>query len=443
MKTGTIVMLISGICAAAGAQDGSSKPDGLLPQVQASSTSMAVAATTLSLAQVIAEVREKNPELKAAKAVSAVYKARIKQAYILKDPVIEFERMYTPSGKNFFNDAGERNIAISQEIDNPYKLLLRKNIAKDEHVFYSALYEAKERELTAKAKSLFYEYYMASKAEQIYNETVDILRGFSKIAETKYSVGSASQSDAIKAHVELSRTLNMLVTVTQEKETAKAMLNALMDRDTLSVLPEPQELEPSHPGDDYGKLKAGALISNPGLKAYSLKVSQAERRLTLSKAEYLPDFMLLYRKRKMPGQEISNTYDVALGLTVPLWFSKQKAMVKEAGVEKEMAQAEYKAAQNELASSLREADIKARSSLRLVELYRGSVIPQAEEALKIAQSGYQAEKADFMDLLDAQRTLLDLRMDYYRYVVDYQTWLARVEQLTGVERSGTMPAQVQ
>ena len=389
------------------------------------------AAAGLSLAEVLSDVREKNPDLKAAKAVSAVYKSRIKQAYILKDPVIEFERMYTPSGKSFLNNAGERNISVSQEIDNPYKLLLRKNVAKDEHAFYTALYETKERELTAKAKALFYEYYIASRAEQIYNETVDVLRGFSKIAEAKYSVGKASQSDAIKAQVELSRTLNMLVTVKQEKETAKAMLNALMDRDTLAALPEPAELEPAQTGADYEKLRATAIAANPGLKAYSIKVNQAERRLSLSKAEYLPDFMLLYRKRKAPGSEMNNTYDIALGLTVPLWFSKQKAMVKEAGAEREMAQAEYKAARNELASDLREADIKAGSSLRLVELYRGSVIPQAEEALKIAQSGYQAEKADFMDLLDAQRTLLDFRMDYYRYVVDYRTWLARVEQLSG------------
>ncbi|HBA59303.1 MAG TPA: hypothetical protein DCZ92_00485 [Elusimicrobia bacterium] len=389
------------------------------------------AAAGLSLAEVLSDVREKNPDLKAAKAVSEVYKSRIKQAYILKDPVIEFERMYTPSGKSFLNNAGERNISVSQEIDNPYKLLLRKNVAKDEHAFYTALYETKERELTAKAKALFYEYYIASRAEQIYNETVDVLRGFSKIAEAKYSVGKASQSDAIKAQVELSRTLNMLVTVKQEKETAKAMLNALMDRDTLAALPEPAELEPAQTGADYEKLRATAIAANPGLKAYSIKVNQAERRLSLSKAEYLPDFMLLYRKRKAPGSEMNNTYDIALGLTVPLWFSKQKAMVKEAGAEREMAQAEYKAARNELASDLREADIKAGSSLRLVELYRGSVIPQAEEALKIAQSGYQAEKADFMDLLDAQRTLLDFRMDYYRYVVDYRTWLARVEQLSG------------
>lgn len=389
------------------------------------------AGAALNLADVLAEVRKNNPDLKAAAAVSQASKSRVKQAYLLKDPVLEFERMYTPSGKSFLNDAGERNVSISQELENPYKLLLRRDLAKDEHAFYSTLYEAKELELAAKAKSLFYEYYMASKAEQIYNETVDLLRGFSKIAETRYSVGSASQSDAIKAQVELSRNLNMLVTVSQEKETAKAMLNALMDRDTLSPLAEPQELEPGPHSADYEKLRSAALASNPGLKAYSLKISQAERRLSLSKAEYLPDFMLLYRKRKAPGSMMNNTYDVSLGLTVPLWFTKQGAMVKEAGSEKEMAHAEYRAALNELSSSLREADLKARASLRLVDLYRGSVIPQAEEALKIAQSGYQTEKTDFMDLLDAQRTLLDLRMDYYRYVVDYQTWLARVEQLTG------------
>lgn len=390
-----------------------------------------VSTSALRLQDVLTEVRQKNPDLKAAAAVSLAAKSRIKQAYILKDPVLEFERMYTPSGKSFLNDAGEKNIAVSQEIDNPYKLLLRKNIAKDEHSFYSSLYEVKEREVTAKTKAVFYEYYMASNAERIYNETVDILRGFSKIAEAKYSVGKASQSDAIKAQVELSRTLNMLETVKQEKETAAAMLNALIDRDTLAPLPPPEELEPSLPGAVYEELRAAALASNPGLKAYAIKAGQAERRLSLSKAEYLPDFMLLYRKRKAPGSGMNNTYDVSLGLTVPLWFHKQKAMVDEAGAEKEMAQAEYRAARNELTSDLREADIKARSSLRLLDLYRGSVIPQAEQALKIARSGYQAEKTDFMDLLDAQRTLLDFRMDYYRYVVDYQTWLARVEQLTG------------
>ena len=395
------------------------------------SCAWAPAGAALNLADVLTEVRAKNPDLKAAAAVSSAAKSRIKQAYLLKDPVIEFERMYTPSGKNFVSGAGERNISISQEIDNPYKLLLRRDIAKDERAFYSSLYDAKELELTAKAKALFYEYYLAAKEEMIYNETADVLRGFSKIAETKYSVGRASQSDAIKAQVELSRALNMLVTVSQEKETAKAMLNSLMDRDTMSPLEEPGELEPAGPGADYEKMRAAALAANPGLKAYTLKVTQAERRLSLSKAEYLPDLMLLYRKRSAPGQAMDNTYDVSLGLTVPLWFSKQKEMVKEAGAERDMAKAEYKAAGNELASSLREADIKARSSLRLVDLYRGSVIPQAEEALKIALSGYQADKTGFMDLLDAQRTLLEFRMDYYRYVVDYQTWLARVDQLTG------------
>ncbi|OIN99886.1 MAG: hypothetical protein COX65_00520 [Elusimicrobia bacterium CG_4_10_14_0_2_um_filter_56_8] len=404
-KTLAAILLISGFCATAGA--------------------------ALSLDEVLAEVRAKNPDLKAAKAVSLAYKSRIKQAYILKDPVIEFERMFTPSGKNFISDAGERNISISQAIDNPYKLLLRKNIAKDEHAFYSSLYAAKEIELIAKAKALFYEYYMASKAELIFNETVELLRGFSRIAETKYSVGNASQSDAIKAQVELSRTLNRLVTVKQEKETAAAILNAMMDRDTLSSLPEPAELEPSRPGADYAELRDEAFSYNPGLKAYSLKVDQAERRLTLSKAGYLPDFMLLYRTRKAPGTAMNNTYDVALGLTIPLWFSRQKAVVAEAGADREMAKAQYKAAGNELAASLREADIKARTNLRLLDLYRDSVIPQAEEALKIARSGYQADKTGFMDLLDAQRTLLDFRMDYYRYIVDYQTWLSRVEQLTG------------
>src|SRR3989339_485716 len=120
MKTAiTAIMLILGICAAAGAQVEPPASDITGPKAEESTEAEVAAAAQLTLADVLAEVRTKNPDLQAAKAVSLAYKNRIKQAYILKDPVIEFERMYTPSGKSFFNDAGERNISISQEIDNP------------------------------------------------------------------------------------------------------------------------------------------------------------------------------------------------------------------------------------------------------------------------------------------------------------------------------------
>jgi hypothetical protein len=140
MKTAiAAVILFSAARVTAGAQE-PQLPQDPGPQAEASHPTVTARGITLNLADVLAEVREKNPELKAAAAVSRAYKDRIKQAYVLKDPVIEFERMYTPSGKSFMNDAGERNISISQEIDNPYKLLLRRDAARDEHAFYSSLY---------------------------------------------------------------------------------------------------------------------------------------------------------------------------------------------------------------------------------------------------------------------------------------------------------------
>jgi outer membrane protein TolC len=129
---------------------------------------------------------------------------------------------------------------------------------------------------------------------------------------------------------------------------------------------------------------------------------------------------------------MDKTYDVMLGITLPLgWTGNKGAGVKEARYGRDMAEAEYKLEKNSVALETKEALINAKTSLRLLELYRTSVIPQAQEALKIAQTSYQSSKGGFLDLLDAERTLLDMKTDFYRFTVEYQTWLAELERLTG------------
>ena len=82
-------------------------------------------------------------------------------------------------------------------------------------------------------------------------------------------------------------------------------------------------------------------------------------------------------------------------------------------------------------ADLRSAFIRAQTAQRLAEIYRTSVLPQGEAALKVAEAGYQAEKASFLDHLDAQRSLLDFRIEYYQYLADYQERLAALERAVG------------
>ena len=387
---------------------------------------------TLRLEDVLTEVKAKNPDILAAKSASDMAKSRIKQAYALMDPSLEVERMNTKYGDSFLNEAGDRTIGIRQEITNPYRLLLRKRTAKSDASVYAGMYEAKINEVLARAKAAYFQYYVYGRYEANYLETVDLLKEFSKIAEEKYAAGLGGQGDAIKAQVELSKTLNMLITVQQEKEAAKALLNILMDRGAEADLPEAGETRLSSAMSEFSQFEAAALKNNPDIKTALAKVEAADGRVKLSKAEYLPDFELLYRRRRSTDERMDKTYDVMLGVTLPFgWTGNKGAGVREARSGRAMAEAEYKLEKNNVALDIKDALVKAKTSLRLLELYKTSVIPQAQEALKVAQASYQGSKGGFLDLLDAERTLLDLKTDYYRFTVEYQTWLAELERLTG------------
>lgn len=394
-----------------------------------SSLAAAQEAPRLALDPFLSEVRAANPEIAAAAALAKAYSARTKQAALPMDPTVEFERMYGTSALS--GGATERNILVRQEFRNPYKYILQRAAARAESESYGAQRGDRVNKVLAEARAAFYEYALLWKTERVYTENLDLLKRFSRIAETRYAVNQGAQSDAIKAQVELSKALNMLITVQQEKETAAARLNVLRNKPPETVLGEPEDLPLKAAAADYKALEAAALAKNPALAALAAKVKAAEKKASLAKAEYAPDFMLSWRRRGSDDMEMDGTYDVSLGLTVPLWFTRTKAMAGEAKAERDMAAAEYDAGRNMLLLELKEASVKLNYYARLVDLYSGTVLPQAEQSLKAAEAGYQAGRTDFLDLVDAGRTLLETRREFYEYSAGYAGWLGRVKALTG------------
>jgi len=148
--------------------------------------------------------------------------------------------------------------------------------------------------------------------------------------------------------------------------------------------------------------------------------------------------MLSWRRRASDDAAMNKTYDVSLGLTVPLWFAKQSAMGREAKAERDMSAAEYEATRNAVLLELKTITVKLDYYRRLTDLYGNTVMPQAEVSLKASEAAYQAGKTDFLDLVDANRTLLETKREYYEYAAAYASWLGQLESLTGVEQSDTI-----
>lgn len=387
--------------------------------------------TNVSLEQVVAAVQRDNPEIKAARERWRAFAARVAQSATPDKPRIEFERMYAPRGENVWTDAEEKNVVVSQEIPFPTTLYFAGRRSRQEADEAEAAYHAKERDVLSRAKGAYAMLYLSHNAIHIFEENVDLMRQFSKVAEAKYAAGKASQSDALKAQVELSKMLNELVTLQQEKETNAAMLNTLLNRSPESPLGFPTDPDPRALIQSPSELQALAAESRPELRGAAFAVDKSKTQVALGRSDYFPDIMLQYRRRDMVDG--MKSHDAMVGFTLPLWFWKQGAMVREARAERDMAQAEYQNMKNMTVFDVKSLLVKVQTAQRLAELYQTSVLPQAEHALNVTSAAYRADKMSFLELLDAVRSLLQFRLEHYEHLAQYEQFKAELERVVGVD----------
>ncbi len=111
----------------------------------------------------------------------------------------------------------------------------------------------------------------------------------------------------------------------------------------------------------------------------------------------------------------------------------KEQQVKEAKANVEVVKADYQATQNMVLFESRSAYAKFEAAKNLVKIYETGVLPQAQAALETARLGYEADKIDFLDLLDSQRTLREFQMEYFESLANLEIALADLERSVGAD----------
>jgi cobalt-zinc-cadmium efflux system outer membrane protein len=64
-------------------------------------------------------------------------------------------------------------------------------------------------------------------------------------------------------------------------------------------------------------------------------------------------------------------------------------------------------------------------------MLRRRIIPEAERALRDFEKGYALGRYSFLELLNAQRTLLGARLEAVQLAADYHRYQTQIDRLTG------------
>src|SRR3990172_3467834 len=197
---------------------------------------------TISLKEVLKEVTNKNPEILASKKMWEAKKASVPSSWSLENPMLGI--MYEDIPNNFNLSQSEfKRYTIQQNIPFPSKLLSQRKVAANERNSFEQEYKETVRKVLTEVKNTYYQYYFSLKNMEVLHHHVEILNNFSKITQTQYMVGKASQPDVLKIQVELSLMNNELLETDQRLAINVAQLNILMNKAVNSPLHLPEEVK--------------------------------------------------------------------------------------------------------------------------------------------------------------------------------------------------------
>jgi outer membrane protein TolC len=128
-------------------------------------------------------------------------------------------------------------------------------------------------------------------------------------------------------------------------------------------------------------------------------------------------------------------------INIPLWQDSYKAGQRQAQAQLRKSRLEKNNMENQLISEVFDVIYQIENSQRKTTLYGRTLLSQTESLIQASETAYKAGSEDFLSLIDAQRKLLQYRLDYERAKVNYQQQVAKLEMLIGMEFTPQAPEE--
>jgi len=392
----------------------------------------------LQVDRLVQEAIEANPKILAAREKHSALKEKISQAGALDDPMLSFGVVNLPNNFEFDEeDMTAKEIAISQKFPFPGKRGLNEEAAAREADAGAAEADDVANQVARDVKTAFYDLSHAYRAMEVTRRNKSILEELVRITQTRYALGQGIQEDVIRNQVEISKMVDDLIMLDQQKRALAAKLNYLLNRPRNSPVEPPEDIRFRPAAISIEDLQQQALESNPMLRALKHEIAARSKNIELARRDYFPDVNLKFAYGQR--EERLDMYSGMIEINLPIFVkSKQERRVAEGYADVRSAQARYAGAQNEIFFMIADMGSMAQRLERKVELYRTGIIPQARLQIDTAMSAYMVNKADFMTLLDSHMRLYRYELDYHDALTAYEKSLAALEATVGT----TLPREV-
>lgn len=168
----------------------------------------------------------------------------------------------------------------------------------------------------------------------------------------------------------------------------------------------------------------------PAMREARAEAQRLQAIAELERTRRTPDLSLTLGAKR-PSEPARMQPVIGVSVTLPL-FDNNSGNIQEAI--KRQLQAEEVARTTRLRLTTEAATARQRVATAIAEstTLRDELIPRAQSAFEAASKGFELGKFSYLEALDAQRTLLQARMQYLRALADAQQASAELRRLLGL-----------
>jgi cobalt-zinc-cadmium efflux system outer membrane protein len=393
-----------------------------------------MAAAQADLERYLIIAAENNPGLKAK---FNSYMAALEvgpQVKALPDPQVAFAYFVSPVQTR----VGPQQFRISASQMFPWMgtLKAKENVAiQSAKASYEEFLEAKSK-LFDEVRSTYFNIYVNRRAIEITGENLAILASFQKLAEIKAETGKVPAVDGYRIAMETGDLENQLALLRDEQNVLEVSFKNLLNTDETGEILTPVTLWT----DDLPFSKEAVMDSirarNHQLLALSMQQEALHYREALAEKLGKPGFSvgLDYTVIGNEGGQMAGTDAFVfpmVGITIPLYRNKYRAMVNEIAFLQEARGQERDDHENFLETVLEKGWKDYLDSGRRIGLY-ATQLELAGKTLELLETEYSTGSMDFEEVLRMERKMLAYGFELEKARGDKQAAISFINYLMGI-----------
>lgn len=355
------------------------------------------------------------------------------QVRALPDPQLAFSYFITPMETRM----GPQRFKLEASQMFPWfgTLQAREDEASQNAKSKYEVFLEKRSELFNQVRSTYYDLYFSRRAMDLARDNLRLLGVFHNLARIKIEAGKVSVLDEYRIQMEIGEMENQLALLVDQEHLLEVMFNNLLNAERGQPIVTPGVLWEDDLLWSMEQVQDSIQARNHGLLALSLEQEALAFRKELVQKEGKPAFMLgiEYTVIGKGPDQMAGTDAIMfpmVGISIPLYRNKYRAMVNEVVYLQEAREAEKSEKINMLQTIQERAWKEYRDAGRRIVLFE-SQRELASRSLTLLETEYTTGSTNFEEILRMERMWLEYGVELEKARTDKQAAISFINYLMG------------